>query len=197
VDRHEDAFGGIDNTRAHERDYDGTNTLRGFRWGLALAGLLWIGIGAAACAELDVKSAEGARVVAKTGANCGDVPLPPPEFDHDATIPVMVQHVPFDLVDGRCRAHGVAGPRPILASDRHGTSAIALLSEVTHGDFETKACSWTQGRLGLVILPETGKAGVTQAWEACVMRHEIGHINGWPPSHPRAHYEGSALTNWL
>ena len=66
MDRHEDAFGGIDNTRAHEHDYDGTNTLRGFRWGLALAGLLWIGIGAAACAELDVKSAEGARVVAKT-----------------------------------------------------------------------------------------------------------------------------------
>jgi hypothetical protein len=39
--------------------------------------------------------------------------------------------------------------------------------------------------------------GVTNEWEACALRHETAHINGWPPSHPNAHYEGATLIDTI
>jgi hypothetical protein len=73
----------------------------------------------------------------------------------------------------------------------------ALLSDVTDGGFQMQACSWTYGGIGFIILPEAGSDGVTSEWEACALRHETAHINGWPPSHPNAHYEGATLIDTI
>ena len=98
----------------------------------------------------------------KDRANCGDVTLPPARFDHAATIPIFIRKIPFENVNRECREHRVDAPRMAFSLGPRGMSTVALLSQFTHGDFETKACSWTFARLGFVVLPESGKAGVSE-----------------------------------
>jgi hypothetical protein len=116
--------------------------------------------------------------------DCGSVPLPPARFDHPPTHRVTVMHVPFGLIDNACRARGILAPTAFIGANR----TVALLDEVAGAGFEIQACSWTSGDDRFVILPQVGTGGVTKDFEACALRHEIGHLNGWPASHPDAHF---------
>ena len=117
--------------------------------------------------------------------DCGGVPLPPHRFDHTPIIKVTVVQVPFGAVHIACRAHGVVAPRAFLEA-RPG--AMGLLNEVTQEGFETQACSWRNGEEGFVVLPIVGEGDVTPDWQACALRHEIAHLNGWPASHPDSYF---------
>jgi hypothetical protein len=117
--------------------------------------------------------------------DCGSVPLPPHRFDHTPAIKITLVQVPFGAVDIACRAHGVVAPRAFLEA-RPG--AMGLLNEVTQEGFETQACSWRNGEEGFIVLPIVGEGDVSPAWQACALRHEIAHLNGWPASHPEAHF---------
>ena len=116
--------------------------------------------------------------------DCGSVPLPPARFDHPPSHRVTVMHVPFGLIDNACRARGILAPTAFIGANR----TVALLDEVAGAGFEIQACSWTSGDDRFVILPQVGTGGVSKDFEACALRHEIGHLNGWPASHPDAHF---------
>jgi hypothetical protein len=186
---------GLDATNVleHEPDYDGTWVFRGFGSACALSACLWVAI-IAGCAQIDVSPGDSRVASAAHGGtgskgDCGDVPMPPPIYDHAPAIPTFVRHVPFGSIDRECR--DFAAPAEIGA---HGMSTAALLAQVTHGNVETKACSWRYANLGFVLLPDLGGPDATAAWEACVLRHEYGHINGWPASHPGARFETSSAS---
>lgn len=178
-----------------ERDYDGTRVLRGFGNGFSLAGISWIAIASVvsiAIAFWPIRAetfGSGAQLTSEARADCGDVPLPPQEYDHAAAIPLLIRQVPFGQVDHLCHDHNAAALITTITFDRRATSAVLHPSSIAPADFEAKACSWTYAKLGFVILPKAGEGGVTDAWDACALRHETGHINGWPASHPNAHYE--------
>ncbi len=211
----------------HEAEYGGERVLRGFRYGFVFSGCisaiaggaLSIMLGAEAPAAPATAASFSPPVVTSLSSSqapvstpavsiaslstrpasvskkvdCGDVPLPPVRFDHFPTIKVYVRHIPYGLVDRECRFHGVYGP---TASVGNGSGVAALLSQVTDGGFETKACSWKFANLGFVILPNEDD-GVSRQWEVCALRHEIGHINGWPATHPEAHYDADGPIDGL
>lgn len=172
------------------------STLRGFRYAFALSFGIWAAGGAlviSGCASTAptatfTSSAHVASAVYAGGKKrCGDIPLPPAQFDHVPAIPTFVSYVPYGQVGMVCRQHGVRGPAVFV--DR-GNNAAALLSEVSDGGFEMKACSWKDvANLGFVVMPEPSSGDISSAWEACALRHEYGHINGWAANHPDAHYE--------
>ena len=178
----------------HNRD---GSLLRGFRYAFAISAFIWAA-GAAlvisGCASGPSPTFTSAQAlhVARAGkmrAHCGDIPLPPPRFDHAPTIRTFVSYVPYGQVGVICRAHGVRGS--VLFADRNNNAA-ALMGQVTDGDFEMQACSWTDvAKLGFVVLPERSSGDISQEWEACALRHEYAHINGWTATHPDAHYEDS------
>ena len=93
--------------------------------------------------------------------------------------------LPFFRVDAACRDHGVRAPAAFLDS---GAGAAGLLNAITQGGFEMQACSWRHGGQGVVLLPRIGEGGITRDWQVCALRHEIAHLNGWPASHPDAHF---------
>lgn len=170
----------------HEHEYDGTRVFRGFGGAFAVSTCLWVAI-VAGCAEVNTTPGDDrvASVAQSTSkGDCGDVPLPPPVYDHAPRIPTFVRRIPVGSVDRVC--HNFTTPAEI---GMHGMSTAALLAQVSHGSVETKACSWRYANIGFVVLPDTGGHSGTDAWEACVLRHEYGHINGWPAWHPGAHYE--------
>jgi hypothetical protein len=116
--------------------------------------------------------------------DCGSVPLPPERFDHPSLHRVIVLHMPFGLIDNACRARGVLAPTAFIGSN--GT--LAMLDQVAGNGFEIQACSWTSGDDRYVLLPQVGTGGITKDFNACALRHEIGHLNGWPASHPDARF---------
>ena len=124
--------------------------------------------------------------------DCGSVPLPPARFDHPSAHRVLVMHLPFGMIDNACRARGILAPTAFIGAN--GT--VALLDAVAGAGYEIQACSWKSGDDRYVLLPRVGTGGVTKDFEACALRHEIGHLNGWPASHPDAHFgfldQGSA-----
>lgn len=187
--------------RLREFEEHGSNALRGFRCAFALSLFIWSAGGALLIAGCTTTNKEHSFVEARDDhtlrdvttkkAHCGDIPLPPLQFDHVPAIRTFITYVPFGEVGALCRAHGIRGPA-IYADARSG--AAALLSVVTDGGFEMKACSWKNViNMGFVVLPERDGGDISAEWEACALRHEYGHLNGWPATHPDAHYEG----DWL
>jgi hypothetical protein len=176
----------------HELDYGGARVFRGFGSALALSACFWVAL-IAGCTQIDLSPADN-RVASVghgtsgTNVDCGDVPMPPPAYDHVPVIPIFIRRVPPGSIDRECR--DFAAPAEIGA---HGMSTAALLAEVTHGNVETKACSWRYGNLGFVVMPDMGDHGGGDIWDACVLRHEYGHINGWPAAHPGARFETNSL----
>lgn len=55
---------------------------------------------------------------------CGDIPMPPAEYDHTPVVQTFEMDLRFGLVDKRCRGAGI--PAPLT-------------------DFLFKACSWRDG----------------------------------------------------
>ena len=174
------------------------SALRGFRYAFAISALIWAAGGAFVMTGCASDTPSSSIVAANVGVHrtssakphCGDIPLPPARFDHVPTIRTFVTYAPYGQVAGICHAHGVRGPAVFVDS---GNNAAALLSRVTDGGFEMKACSWRDvANLGFVVLPNRGE-GVSGEWESCALRHEYAHINGWPATHPDSHYED----DWL
>lgn len=142
---------------------------------------------AAGLALVPPTEADGVRVrgTPQQGAiDCGSVPLPPARFDRPLPNRVIVMHVPFGLIDNACRARGVLAPTAFMGSNR----TLALLDQVSGNGFEIQACSWTSGEDRFVLLPSVGTGGITEDFDQCALRHEIGHLNGWPSTHPDAHF---------
>lgn len=98
-------------------------------------------------------------------ADCGAIVLPPEEFDHVPSTAVHIEFRPYFEVDMACRT--------VLRIRMGGREEACL------GFF---AGSW------LMFLPLTDES-VTSEMQACLLRHEFGHLNGWLPSHPDARFE--------
>ena len=98
-------------------------------------------------------------------AACGSIDMPPEEFDHVPAMDVHVEFRPYFRVDQACRS-----VLRVRANSRE---------EACAGFF---AGSWW------IFLPLTGDS-VSSETQACLLRHEFAHLNGWLPDHPDARFE--------
>lgn len=91
--------------------------------------------------------------------------LPPPQYDHPFEGHLVVEVLPYYEVDGRC-------------------------GKAKHGRYD--ACSWTFTYNNLpachIVYPKLGVDGVTVSYFIDLVRHETAHCNGWPGTHPNAHF---------
>lgn len=85
--------------------------------------------------------------------------LPPVTYDHAPTIPYGVVEETQERVTRLCEILG--GPNAI-------------------------ACTWQTEAGFTVIIPKVGRGGVAQRTHDLILRHERGHVNGWPADHPGA-----------
>lgn len=83
----------------------------------------------------------------------GAILLPPPELDHEPTIPVSVRTLPLAEIAEACRI-----------------------------DY-AYACTLNLGGVCFVTLPNVGPGGVGARTLALLRRHEWGHCNQDHPSH--------------
>lgn len=64
------------------------------------------------------------------------------------------------------------------APTRLYTTRELPLAEVLERCSNAEAC--TYGNAGVIYIPQE----VSQEEKSCLLRHEYGHINGWPADHP-------------
>lgn len=93
-----------------------------------------------------------------------DIPLPPARYDHPYTGPAIIRQVSMSELAYRC--HGYWG----IVTDQ-----IAM------------GCSWfdSDTRIPICVIYIPTLDEVTLELQQRVLRHEIGHCNGWPGNHPR------------
>lgn len=87
--------------------------------------------------------------------------LPPPQYDHPPTIPVIERVVQWDELQPFCRK----------------------VAERDKFVMATGAGAW-----GCAFLVQ-GKCYVFRLDMPDVARHELAHCNGWPNDHPGGYYE--------
>ena len=92
----------------------------------------------------------------------GAVLLPPPQFDRPNPA-VEIREVPYNRVHLEC------GGRKAL------------------GEWRTEGCAYTHMSPPLIIIPTASSVGKRK--HACLLRHELAHINGWPHDHPQSQGE--------
>ena len=138
---------------------------------LTLALLVSVFAGATALGVIAVRFARAANQEQPSGgfaqSDCGYITLPPAQYDHVPAIPFTVRSVNFGSVRRACDFH-----LPLNGKN----------------DFRILACSWRGTVAGTIVLPMGG--GWTDERRSCALRHEFGHLNGWPLTHPDAHFEG-------
>jgi len=86
--------------------------------------------------------------------------LPPPQYDHEPTIPVIEHVLISDRVDAICQARHSLGPDGRAPPPGYRFSGCAHVT--------ARSCE------------------VWRIDDGTVRRHEIGHCNGWPSDHPTA-----------
>jgi hypothetical protein len=106
-----------------------------------------------------------AMAVSPALADCGAIVMPPEEFDHPPTTAVHIEFRPYFEVDSACRS----------------------VLRINAGARE-EACLGVFAGTWLMFLPLTDKS-VTSETQACLLRHEFAHLNGWLPSHPNARFD--------
>ena len=82
----------------------------------------------------------------------------------------------------------VAEPPPQYDHAFHGQVIEQRLSQLQlfflcHGP--TAACSWLRKGVCHIVIADTEKDGRAIG---LMRQHEIGHCNGWPGNHPKAHW---------
>ena len=93
------------------------------------------------------------------------VPLPPVEYDKPFTGKLTIVHVDRRAVTGRC-----------------------------HSFIEVYACAFRPNpRNCLVVMPKKGT--YSDASMARLLRHEVGHCNGWAAHHPNARWKNGRQGN--
>lgn len=103
-----------------------------------------------------------------------DVVLPPAQYDHPFTGELHVISAPYWEINKRCRGHEQNARVQACAAT---TWMRATAAEPAH-----MRC--------IIVLPAYDPViGVTNEFLALLMRHEIGHCNGWPADHAGGHYE--------
>ena len=108
-----------DISRLAENDYLGHSSFCGLRNGSVLAFAIWLILAACLLA------------VRANAAGCGNITLPPPQYDHLPSIPFRVQNVTFGSTDRVCAENGVGSRAPLAES----------------ANYRVLACSW-HGTLG-------------------------------------------------
>jgi len=88
-----------------------------------------------------------------------NITLPPPEYDHEPTRPFQDVRMPYWDIYNACRTFG----------------------DLPRG--RVQGCV-VPGRVPLRIVP----GDVDAVTLAAIIRHENGHINGWPRNHPGARF---------
>jgi hypothetical protein len=85
----------------------------------------------------------------------GDIPLPPAQFDVLYTGHLIKRELSAEGVDKLCHSFGLDPRRLVLA------------------------CSIPMPGACLVVIPWFGIGGVGARTRAVLLRHELGHCNGW------------------
>lgn len=93
---------------------------------------------------------------------------PPARYDHPYTGALVVTWLPQKLVAKRCMARA-GKTRPPGFSDKMRGCAFPYNT----GDSSKDFC---------IVFVSNHKVG--KSMPKAIYRHEIGHCNGWPPSHP-------------
>jgi len=90
------------------------------------------------------------------------VTLPQPRYDHEPTVKYEIIEVPWHKVQRVCTGYD---------PDLHGRML---------------ACARNFGPLGwTIVMPKRDGSLLGDDWSR-LLRHEKGHINGWPRGHPEA-----------
>lgn len=102
-------------------------------------------------------------------ASCGKpgsrIVIPPTKYDHAPTVRFLDVRLPYWKIDAYCRTHA---DFVTAAGDRIEGCAIA-------------------GRVPVRVVP-AANSGVDAGTIAAIIRHENGHLNGWPADHPGGRY---------
>jgi hypothetical protein len=89
--------------------------------------------------------------------SCGSIYLPPHEFDHEPVVPVMIEEMPVEQIQTIC-------------APQDGNAEWGRV----------ESCSQRRGHIWVIRLPNN----LGSVREACYLRHEHGHVNGWRWNHP-------------
>lgn len=94
--------------------------------------------------------------------NCYMVTMPPVQYDHRPTRPFRRLAVSHQIVDATCRQY----------------------ADFSYLNARLQSCVITNGDSAMMIVPND----MDPLYTACLVRHENGHLNGWPADHPGARY---------
>ena len=91
-----------------------------------------------------------------------NIPLPPPAYSAPYMGPLYVTVGTLAEVERLCHTQwGIS------------ISSVAL------------GCSWWQWPTCMVVIPKVDDDRITFEIQGLVLKHELGHCNGWPATHPQ------------